>query len=703
MAALRPRGRPARALVRLAGGAAAVGLVAGVLTGCTSEPPGPQDAAEALAAGLASRDLSGVDLTGTTTAQAQDALTAAFDALGAADLEVELRDARADAADDASATATLEYRWDLDGAGDAEPWTYTTSAHLDRDDEDVWHTAWTPAILAPELTAAEALVVTREPAPRGDVLGADDEVIVEARAVLRIGIDKTRVEAGEQEAAARGLADALELDADGYAERVASAGDQAFVEAIVVRESDDEFDVDELTALPGVLAVADELPLAPTREFARPVLGTVGPATAEIIEKSGGAVAAGDLTGLSGLQRQYDAVLRGTPGLTVAARSDAGDRELVTIAPVPGKDLRTTLDVDAQAAAEAVLADVTPASAIVAIRPSTGELLAAASGPGGEGLSTATLGQYAPGSTFKVVSTLALLRSGLEPGSTVTCPEAVFVDGRRFDNFPDYPADALGEVPLRTAFANSCNTAFIEQRSAASPDARVDAAGSLGLMPQATLGFSSFLGTVPSDSDGTDHAATMIGQGRLLASPLGMATVAASVAAGHTVTPLLVADQPSGEPADGSADEPADASDGEPADGESADGESADGEPADDEPADDEPADGDADASEGSAADEPRALVPLAEDEAAVLRDLMRAVVTEGGARFLEDVPGDEVLAKTGTAQFGEQDDLRNHVWMIAVQGDLAVAVFVDEGEYGSTTAGPLRTAFLEDPAVATS
>lgn len=692
MAALRRRGKPARALVRLASGAAAVGLVAGVLTGCTSEPPGPQDAAEALADGLASRDLSGVDLTGTTTAQAQGALTTAFDALGAAEVTVELREARADAADDASATATLEYVWDLDGAGDAEPWTYTTSAHLDRDDEDVWHTAWTPAILAPELTAGEALVVTREAAPRGDVLGADDEVIVEARAVLRIGIDKTRVEAGEQEAAARGLADVLELDADAYAERVASAGDQAFVEAIVVRESDDEYDVDELTELPGVLAVADELPLAPTREFARPVLGTVGPATAEIIEKSGGAVAAGDLTGLSGLQRQYDAVLRGTPGLTVAARSDAGDRELFTIPPVPGQDLRTTLDVDAQTAAEEVLADVAPASALVAIRPSTGEVLAAASGPGGEGLSTATLGQYAPGSTFKVVSTLALLRSGLEPGSTVSCPEGVLVDGRRFDNFPDYPAQALGEVSLRTAFANSCNTAFIEQRSAASPDALVDAAGSLGLMPQATLGFSSFLGTVPSDSDGTDHAATMIGQGRLLASPLGMATVAASVGAGHTVTPLLVADQPADDPA---GDEPADGSDNGSEDTGSADGRSGD------ESADDEAADG-AEETEGSG-DEPRALVPLAAGEAAVLRDLMRAVVTEGGASFLEDVPGDEVLAKTGTAQFGEQDDLRNHVWMIAVQGDLAVAVFVDEGEYGSTTAGPLLTAFLEDPAVATS
>ena len=73
----------------------------------------------------------------------------------------------------------------------------------------------------------------------------------------------------------------------------------------------------------------------------------------------------------------------------------------------------------------------------------------------------------------------------------------------------------------------------------------------------------------------------------------------------------------------------------------------------------------------------------------------MRGVVTEGGATFLQDVPGDEVAAKTGTAQFGDAGNLQNHVWMIAIQGDLAVAVFVDVGEYGSTTAGPLLEQFL--------
>ena len=271
-------------------------------------------------------------------------------------------------------------------------------------------------------------------------------------------------------------------------------------------------------------------------------------------------------------------------------------------------------------------------------------------------MSTATLGQFAPGSTFKVASALALLRSGMTADSDTTCPATVSVDGRSFTNFPEYPTDKLGTIPLRTAFANSCNTAFISARDAANQDALIDAAGSLGLDPHAALGFPAFLGDVPGDSDGTDHAASMIGQGRVLASPLGMATVAASVAHGATVVPRLVV------PAEGAATQ---------------------------EPTDDDTA------SSGEPTDAPRPIVPLTADEAATLHQLMRGVVTEGGATFLLDVPGDEVAAKTGTAQFGEAGNLQNHVWMIAIQGDLAVAVFVDVGEYGSTTAGPLLEQFL--------
>lgn len=653
---------PVPTTTRARRGAALGALLAlgiGTLTACAAGVPDARPAADALADALASGDFSAVPLTADAPAPTELAATRAevVEGLGASVPSVEVGDVTV-AEDETSATARLDVEWDLPWVDD--DWSYDVTAQLVRDeddDEQPWRVRWSPALLAPDLVAGERLTLTRTAAERGPVLGQGGAVIVEKRPVHRVGIDKTHVEAAELDAAARGLATALGMDADAYAQRVAAAGPKAFVEAIVVRAGDPEYDVEALDALPGVGVVTDELPLAPTRTFARAILGTVGEATAEIVEASDGAVVAGDRAGLSGLQRQYDEQLRGTPGVTVRAVADEGrERVLHQVDPVDGRPLRTTLDPAMQERAEGILAGVAPASAIVAVRPSTGEVLAAASGPGSEGLSTATIGQYAPGSTFKVVSALAYLRAGLTPDSTVSCLPSITVDGRTFQNFPGYPASALGDVPFRTAFANSCNTAFIAQRDLAPDGALLDAARSLGLEPAADLGFPAFLGTVPDETSGTAQAAAVIGQGQVLASPLGMATVAASVAAGRTVVPQLVV------PDDAAAadDDEAEASD-----------------------------DATSDATELPPAE------PLTAQEADALRTMMRAVVTEGGGGVLADVPGDPVLAKTGTAQFGQDADLRNHAWMIAVQGDLAVAVFVGEGDYGSTTAGPLARAFL--------
>jgi cell division protein FtsI/penicillin-binding protein 2 len=85
---------------------------------------------------------------------------------------------------------------------------------------------------------------------------------------------------------------------------------------------------------------------------------------------------------------------------------------------------------------------------------------------------------------------------------------------------------------------------------------------------------------------------------------------------------------------------------------------------------------------------------PLTADEAAQLRQMMRAVVTEGSGRVLSGVDG-AVIAKTGTAEYGAKPPYRTHAWMIAGTGDLAVAVFVQDGESGSRTAGPLLRTFL--------
>jgi cell division protein FtsI/penicillin-binding protein 2 len=91
----------------------------------------------------------------------------------------------------------------------------------------------------------------------------------------------------------------------------------------------------------------------------------------------------------------------------------------------------------------------------------------------------------------------------------------------------------------------------------------------------------------------------------------------------------------------------------------------------------------------------PAGVQPVTRAEAATLRGLLRGVVTSGSGRGLADVPGPPVIAKTGTAEFERDGKVLTHAWMIAARGDLAVAAFVDVGESGSATAGPLLEAFL--------
>ena len=636
----------------------AVALTAGGLTACAPHRPAPDAEAAALAAALASGDFVGVAL----AADAPDpaalaaARTAAFAGLGDVTPQVSVASVVVDAQDEDKASVGLHWTWDL---GASQPWTYDVTAQLDLVDgagDDgglAWQAQWRTPLLAPDLSDGETLATARVAAERGTVLAGNGDPIVVQRPVWHIGIDKTHVDATGQDGSSRAVATALGMDPDAYAAKVAAAGPKAFVEAITVRQDDASYDVGALRQIPGVNTVDGTLPLAPTRLFARPILGQAGQATKEIIDGSGGAIAAGDLAGLSGLQRQYDAQLRGTPGLTVIATNGAVTRQLFQVAPSAGVPLQTTLDVPLQSTAEQILSGVPGNAALVAIRPSTGEVLAAASGPNGDGLSTATVGQYAPGSTFKVASALALLRAGLTPDSTIPCPTKLTVDGYSFDNVPDYPAKALGDIPLRTAFAHSCNTAFAGQAATVSQEALIDAARSLGLDPAPALGFPAFLGTLPADSTGTDHAASMIGQGRVIVSPLGMAVVAASVAAGHTVTPVLVKPAPS--------------------------------------------AAADATPTPAASASEPATPAqPLTQAEADTLRALMRAVVTDGTATLLQDVPAPDVEAKTGTAQFQTDQGLANHAWLVAVHGDLAVAAFVEVGDFGATTAGPLVDQFLK-------
>jgi cell division protein FtsI/penicillin-binding protein 2 len=621
-------------------------LLAGVASACTAlggedgDPAG--DLADDLAAALSDHSLGEVPLVeeGVRTAFAE--LVAP---LGDVPVAVDVVDV-AVVEEEGRADATLAWRWEV---ADGAAWEYETSVALTQGgDGSTWAVAWSPDDLAPDLAEGDTLGLRRLTPARGDITGADGAVLVTERPVLRYGLDKTKVDGPQVARSARRIARILDVDAAAYVERAEAMGAEAFVEAVVLREDDARDVLPAFRKVPGALAVNDTLPLAPTREFAAALLGRVGPATAEVVEESGGAIVAGDEVGLSGLQARYDEQLRGAPGTAVVAR-DADDR-LRTLFEAPatdGADLATTLDPALQDKAEqalATLGDGAPAAALVAIRPSDGAVMASANGTGAAGADLASTGQYAPGSTFKVVSSLALLRSGMGVDDVVSCPATTVVDGRSFKNYDDYPASAIGDITLTQAIAQSCNTALIGNAGRLGAGDLAAAAQALGLGTDHDLGFPVYFGQVPPPATETGAAADLIGQGTVLASPFAMATVAASVAAGRTVLPVLL---PQHE------------------------------------------------------VQQVPPQVPLTGAEAGTLRGLMRAVVTTGSGRFLQDVPG-EIGAKTGTAEHGTPDasgSLPTHAWMIATRGDLAVAVFVATGVSGSQTAGPVLEAFLRSAA----
>ncbi|HEX7740626.1 MAG TPA: penicillin-binding transpeptidase domain-containing protein [Marmoricola sp.] len=604
-----------------------------VLSGCSlfSHGPDAKPVAEKAAAELADGTFSAS--VWTQPKSGKTAYTSIVEAMAPAEPHVHVGDI--DSHDD-TASATLDWTWTADGV----EWRYDTTLALTKSG-DAWKATWSPTDVATGLTDGDRLRWSRTQAKRGAIRDADGAAIVKPRPVVRLGIDKTKTPVAQQLDSARSLATLVGIDVKPYVKLVKASGDKAFVPAITFRDDDVPASVEAgYSKIHGAVAIDGTLPLAPTKEFAAPLLGSVGQATAEIVKASKGRVQAGDEVGLSGLQERYDAALAGTPGVTVTrVGSDGTDKTLFTKPAVSGKPLSLTLVPRLQLLAEHVLADTAPASALVAIKPSTGAIVAAASGPGSKGYDTATYGRYAPGSTFKIIDSLALLRSGLTPASTVPCTTSLSVSGKKFTNDSEYPSGKVGRITLTDALANSCNTAFVSQQSRVSGQDLQQAAAALGFGDDHDVGFPAYFGQIPSPGSEVEHAADMIGQGKVLASPMAVATVMASVLAGHAVVPHLVA------------------------------GHTATADPS----------------------------KPLTSSEAKTLRTMLRAVVTEptGTGHGLLDVPGAPVIAKTGTAEFGTTPPLPTHAWMVAGQGDLAVAVFVDKGHTGAGVAGPILEAFL--------
>ena len=541
------------------------------------------------------------------------------------------------------ATAEITVSWPV---GHEVFWEYQSQVQLLRV-EGTWRMVWRPAVVHPELTGGDRLGVRPTQAGRAPILDGAGQPIFEPRPVVVVGVSPQYVKdlpglIRDLDAAFRKIGQ--DVDLSDLPDRVAAAKPDAFIELITLRRPVYDRIRADIRDLDGTVFREETRQLAPTREFARATLGTVGEVTREIMDAKPGVYAVGDQAGLSGLQRRYDDRLRGRPGVAVVLRrTDAegkvNERQLWDTPPEPGKPIKTTLDPRVQQAADDALATQPKRSAIVAIRVSDGAVLAVANGPDGGDVDLALTAQVPPGSTFKMVSTIGLLdRGAVRADDIVACPQTFTVDGRSFRNDNGF---ALGDVPFHTDFARSCNTAFASLAPRLGPDGLAEAARSVGVGVRWDLGVDAFSGSVSSGGSAVEQAAASFGQGTTLVSPVALAAATAAVARGRWQQPKLLLDPAPASPAP-----------------------------------------------EG-----PELKASTVEP----LRAMMREVVTAGTARALADVPGGPVYGKTGTAEFDDADPNRTHAWFVGWQGDIAFAVFVEDGGSSSATAVPLAEAFLRN------
>lgn len=169
------------------------------------------------------------------------------------------------------------------------------------------------------------------------------------------------------------------------------------------------------------------------------------------------------------------------------------------------------------------------------MRLSSDDVLAVANRPTAMTFDCALGGIYPTGSTFKVVTTAALLRRGLQPGFGVLCPKTITVDGRSFKNFE-------GEAGMSSSFADdfaiSCNTAFISLADRLQDGDPTTVVRAFGLGREPTSAVAIARSRVPVPEGDVTQAAAIIGQDRITATPLARA----GVASGRWHSPRLLSD-----------------------------------------------------------------------------------------------------------------------------------------------------------------
>lgn len=574
-------------------------LVAALVAGCGVFGSDPADAAAAFLAAVARGDDAAAARLTDDAVAATSLISQVRGALKPQRVQLDLGEIRTA---DRSASASFSAVWDL---GRGRQWSYQGAFDLvPADTREGWLVRWSPAVLHPRLAAQQRVTLREIPAEPAPVVDRAGTPLLTSQTVVTVALDRSKTPnlpgVAAQLAAALGRIDP-QITQQSIIAGVNAAPPGQRGAVAVLREQDYQSVRDQIHELPGVSFPTQQLLLGPDRDFAATLVAGIR----ELVDKQLAEAAGWRIVTVTALGVEVD---------TLAAQQ-----------PRPVPTLTSTVDRSVQAAGERAVDAVANPAVIVAIQPSTGEILAVAQNAAADAQGPLALsGRYPPGSTFKIVTAAAALQAKVvTKDSLVACPATITIGERVVPN--DRYVD-LGTVPLRTAFARSCNTTFARLGADLGAASLTDAANQMGLGLDYTIpGITTVTGQVPPSESAVRRAENGFGQGRVLASPFGMALVATTVAAGGRLpTPVLIRGLPT------------------------------------------------------QIAVGPVAPVPR--EVADALRVMMREVVTGGTAKTLAG--NGQLHGKTGTAEFGATGA---HGWFVGFRGDLAFATLV----VGAGSSGP--------------
>jgi penicillin-binding protein 2 len=331
------------------------------------------------------------------------------------------------------------------------------------------------------------------PAPRGAIFDRDGNKLVDSLPIYSVILSREDVKGKDLNSLITPLSEGLGVDAEILRDRFELVKSMPAFESIQVKQGASLGDIAWVEAhnleFPELRVEQQPQRRYPPNGSLAHVLGYVGEISPEQLKQSSykdKGLKPGDVIGLSGLEQIYDEYLRGKDGyreVVVDSRGRIQD-EIETVAPVPGQDLISTIDLDLQRAAEEQLQNsVTHRGVIMVMDPNNGEVLALASYPTfdpnlfarigtKEGraeyagllndpetplLNRAIQSRYPPGSTWKVPMAVAGLQQGaitLEH-SNLVCGGGILI-GNKFTRC----MGNHGTPDLRTAITHSCDGYF---------------------------------------------------------------------------------------------------------------------------------------------------------------------------------------------------------------------------------------------------